>query len=521
VTDTRCVMGIDFGTEGVRVGIFDGVGSPVGFSSSGYGTDHPRAGWAEQDADEWWFALSEAVPAALRDGNITGRDIDGISVDATSSTVLAVDADGRPLRPAILWMDVRASEQAERVSATSDPALKYSGGGRVSAEFGLPKALWLRDQEPETYDAATYILDCADWATQRLTGERAASINTTTCKYYFDRDEGGWPGGLYDKLDATDLLDRFPKERDIANVGQPVGVLRREAAEELGLKADTPVAEGSVDAYAGALGLGVVEPGTLALITGSSHVLIAQSAEPVHDPGFWGAYTDAMIPGLYTIEAGQASTGSVVAWLKNQLAGGVLVEAERRGVDPYDILGELARRVAVGSDGMLVLDYFQGNRSPHTDPRARGAISGLSLSHGLGHLFRAVIEGICYGTEDILRTLRDNEFVPKMNVVSGGPAKSELWMQIHADVSNIPITFTEVSEGPVLGAAIQAAVGAGIYPDLRTAARNMVRFGRTIEPDPARHEEYRFWVERYRELYRGIRDVQHHVVGHLDGDAAS
>jgi sugar (pentulose or hexulose) kinase len=130
-----------------------------------------------------------------------------------------------------------------------------------------------------------------------------------------------------------------------------------------------------------------------------------------------------------------------------------------------------------------------------------------------------VIEGICYGTEDILRTLRDNEFVPRMNVVSGGPAKSELWMQIHADVSNIPITFTEVSEGPVLGAAIQAGVGAGIYPDLVTAARSMVRFGRTIEPDAARHEEYRFWVERYRELYRGIRDVQHDVVGHLDGGA--
>ncbi|MBV9006634.1 MAG: hypothetical protein JO181_18355, partial [Solirubrobacterales bacterium] len=329
----------------------------------------------------------------------------------------------------------------------------------------------------------------------------------------------GWPRGLYEKLEATDLLDKLPQEQDVVDVGQPVGGLRREVAEELGLRPDTPVAEGSVDAYAGALGLGVVEPGTLALITGSSHVVIAQSAEPVHDPGFWGAYTDAMIPGLYTIEAGQASTGSVVAWFKNQLADGVLPVAEQRGVDPYDILGEMASEVPVGSEGLLVLDYFQGNRSPHTDPHARGAISGLSLSHGLGHLFRAVIEGICYGTEDILSTLRDNGYVPKMNVVSGGPAKSELWMQIHADVSNVPITFTEVSEGPVLGAAIQAAVAADIYPDLPTAAKSMVRFGRTIEPDAERHEEYRFWVERYRELYRGIRDVQHDVVEHLRASA--
>jgi len=508
------LMGIDLGTEGVRVGIFDREGAPAAFSSSAYETHHPRAGWAEQDPDQWWSALKQAVPAALSDGDVRAGEIAGISVDATSSTVLAVDADGRPLRPAILWMDVRASAQAERVTAADHAALKYSGHADVSAEFGLPKALWLREHEPDTYQAAEYILDAADWATQRLTGERTLSINTASCKYYFDRDAGGWPTELYEQVGAPDLLDKFPS--NVVDVGQPVGGLRRPVAEELGLEPDTPVAEASVDAYAGALGLGVVEPGALALITGSSHVIIGHAAEPVHDPGFWGAYTDALIPGLYTVEAGQASTGSVVAWFKNQLAGGVLAEAERRGVDAYDILGELAGEVPVGSNGLLVLDHFQGSRSPHADPHARGAMSGLSLSHGPGHVFRALIEGVCYGTEDILRTLRDHEFVPKLTVVSGGPANSELWMQIHADVSNVPITFAEVNEGPVLGSAIQASVGAGIHPDLSTAAKSMVRLGRTIEPDAARHEEYRFWVDRYQELYGAIRDVQHQVVDHLD-----
>jgi ribulose kinase len=167
---------------------------------------------------------------------------------------------------------------------------------------------------------------------------------------------------------------------------------------------------------------------------------------------------------------------------------------------------------------LLVLDYFQGSRSPHADPHARGAISGLSLSHGLGHVFRALMEAVCYGTEDILRTLRNHEFVPKMTVVSGGPANSELWMQIHADVSNVPITFTEVSEGPVLGSAIQASVGAGIHPDLSTAAKSMVRLGRTIEPDAARHEEYRFWSSATGELYAANPDVQHEVAAHRGRD---
>lgn len=516
MTDRTYLMGIDLGTEGVRVGIFDREGAPAGFSSSAYETHHPRAGWAEQDPDQWWSALKQAVPAALSDGDVRAKEIAGLSVDATSSTVLAVDADGQHLRPAILWMDVRASAQAERVTAADHAALKYSGHADVSAEFGLPKALWLRDHEPDTYEAAEHILDAADWATQRLTGERTLSINTASCKYYFDRDAGGWPTDLYEQVGAPDLLDKFPS--DVVDVGQPVGGLRGPVAEELGLEPDTPVAEASVDAYAGALGLGVVEPGALALITGSSHVIIGHAAEPVHDPGFWGAYTDALIPGLYTVEAGQASTGSIVAWFKNQLAGGVLAEAERRGVDAYDILGELAREVPAGSNGLLVLDHFQGSRSPHADPHARGAISGLSLSHGPGHVFRALIEGVCYGTEDILRKLRDHEFVPKLTVVSGGPANSALWMQIHADVSNVPITFAEVNEGPVLGSAIQASVGAGIHPDLSTAAKSMVRLGRTIEPDAARHEEYRFWVDRYQELYGAIRDVQHQVVEHLDRD---
>ncbi|MBV9820542.1 MAG: hypothetical protein JOZ07_19615 [Solirubrobacterales bacterium] len=373
--------------------------------------------------------------------------------------------------------------------------------------------MWIRDHEPEVFEHASYILDCADWITHRLTGEWTASVNTASSKYYFDRDAGGWPTRLYELADAVDVLDKLPG--DVLDVGAPVGEgLHRAVAAELGLKPGIPVGQSSVDAYAGALGLGVVDPGSLALITGSSHVIIAQAAEPVHDSGFWGAYTDAIVPGLYTIEAGQAATGSIVAWFTENLAGGVLGEARRRDVDAYELLGEMAGEVPIGCDGLVMLDYFQGNRSPHTDPRARGAITGLSLSHGLGHLFRAVMEAVCYGTEEILQTMRSNGVQPTVNVVSGGPARSELWMQMHADVSGIPIAFTKVSEGPVLGAAIQAGVGAGIYPDLPTAVEAMVSRERTLEPDPARHEEYRYWNERYRDLYAALRELQHDVARH-------
>jgi FGGY-family pentulose kinase len=506
-------MGIDYGTGGVRVGLFDREGMPKGFNAVEFATHHLRSGWAEQDPDVWWSSLVQAVHGGLQESGVSPDEIAGISIDATASTVLALDESGRHLRPAIMWMDVRASEQATRVSETGDPALKYNGFGAVSAEWGLPKALWIKENEPDVYARAKYIVDCGDWLINRLTGEWAASINMASSKFYYDRDEGGWPEQLYEAVGGADLLAKFPEA--VLDLGVPVGGLRSDVAQELGLRPDTPVAEGAVDAYAGALGLGVVEPGTMALITGSSHVMIGQSATPIHGHGFWGSYTDAMIPGQYTVEAGQVSTGSIVAWFKDNFAADAVAEGERRGVDPYVILTEKAEQVPIGSDGLVVLDYFQGNRTPHTDPYVRGQISGLSLGHGQGHVFRAIIEGICYGTEDVFRAMRVREFEPKLTVVSGGPAKSDLWMQMHADVSNVPISLTRVSEGPVLGAAMLAAVGAGIYPDIPTAAQSMVHTERTIEPDQARHEEYEFWFERYIEMYPGVKDVMHKMVRHV------
>ena len=509
------LLGIDIGTGGVRVGVFDPEGKPVVFTGREFALEHPRPGWAEQDPDEWWSALVAAVRAATEEGGVVAEDIAGISVDATSSTVLAIDKKGRHLRPAIMWMDVRSSEQAGRIAQTEDDALKYNGHGPVSAEWGLPKALWIKDNEPDVYQNARHICDCADWLIQRLTGEWTCSLDIASAKYYYDRNGGGFPQTLYDAVDAEDLLEKFPES--VLDLGTVAGELGRDVAEELGLKEGTLVAEGGVDAHVGAIGLGVVEPGKMALITGSSHVMIGQTSEPIHDPGFWGAYTDAIIPGQYTVEAGQASTGSVVAWFKNQFAGDAAAEAKRRGVDTYDVLSELARDVPIGSHGLIVLDYFQGNRSPYTDPLARGMMFGLTLSHTPGHVFRAIIEGICYGTENILRTMREHDFEPKLNVVSGGPATSDLWMQMHADVSNVPISFTEVSDGPVLGAAMLAAVGAGIYPDIPGAAGKMVHTAHTIEPDPRRHEEYRFFVDRYLEAYPQMKELMHKTERHVAG----
>lgn len=501
------LLGCDFGTSGVRAGIFDAEGNPVVFKGREFETQFPRSGWAEQDPEVWWAGFVEAVSEAVAESGLKPEQIVGLSTDATSSTVVAVGEDDRPLRPAIMWMDVRAADQAARMAATGDEALKYCGHGDVSAEWGLPKALWLKEKAPDVWERTRHLVDCNDWITHRLTGEWASSVNILAAKYFHDRDTGGHARSLLDAVGFADFLDKVPQR--VLSLGEVVGGLRADVAAELGLAAGIPVAMGAIDAHAGALGLGVVEPGTMALITGSSHVMIGQSASPVHGTGFWGAYTDAMIPGQYTVEAGQVSTGSVVRWFKDRFASEEAMVAQREGRDTYDILTEEAERVPIGSDGLIWLDYFQGNRSPHTDPLVRGAVWGLGLGHGAAHLFRSLLEGICYGSEAIFAAMRQQGYDPSNLVITGGPTKNSLWMQMHADVSNAPVQLTKVADGPSLGSAILAAVGAGIHPDVATAAKAMVQVVSTIEPNAEAHEKYQFLQQLYEATYPALKDLMH------------
>ena len=512
MTDGQYLRGIDLGTGGARAGIFDVHGYPKAASSTEWETRFPRTGRAEQNPQDWWDGAVRAVRQAVADSGLAPEQIAGISLDATSATVVAMDNNGEHLRPAILWMDVRAADQAERVRQTGAAALKYAGSGPVSAEWGLPKAMWLRENEKETWDSAAVVTDCTDWMVKKLTGEWTMSLNHAAGKYFHDNSVGGWPEELYSKLGAEEILAKYPQR--VLPIGEVVGGLTAAAAEALGLKEGTPVAEGAIDAHAGAIGLGVVAPGTMALITGSSHVIIAQSDVPLHAEGIWGAYTDALVKGQYTVEAGQASTGSIVAWYKNQFAKEAGARAAEQGVDPYDILNEMATDIPIGSDGLVFMDYFQGNRTPHSDPHVRGAVHGLGLGHTEAHIYRSILEGVAYGTEDILRVMRANGFDPQTTVVSGGAAHSEVWMQIHADVANMPMQFTEVQEGPTLGSAMLAAIGAGIYPDLQSAAENMVHVTDVLEPNPEAVEAYRFYTDRYLETYPALKEVMHKVTAH-------
>jgi FGGY-family pentulose kinase len=502
------IIGIDAGTGGIRVGIFDKEGTPVSFATEEYKTYHSKPGWAEQDPNEWWRALVAATRRAVEESGIKVDDIVAVGVDGTSSTVICLDKNHKLIRKAILWMDNRSAPQARKIFSAKDPVLKRTKAG-VSAEWLIPKVLWLKESEPESYEKTRYFMEQVDWLNFKLVGQITVSINHITHRWFYNDRKGGWPTGFYKKIGLEEVVNKFPNR--ILKLGDEIGKLQKSAADILGLRPGILVAEGGCDAYIGMLGLNVTIPGRAALIAGSSHVLLPITDREVYIKGIFGIHPDCVIPGLNVLEGGQVSSGSIVKWFKENFTKQEELEAAKRGETHYNILNEKAGDVPIGSEGLIVLDYWQGNRNPYTDYRVQGAVWGLTLKHTVGHIFRAIMEGVAYGTENILRTLSENGLKVNEIYISGGIVKSDLWLHIHADVSNIPYYVTEFSESTVLGSAICAAKGAGIYNNLVEASGNMVRVKHVIEPDKHNHEVYSFYFDKYKRTYFALRELMYEM----------
>ncbi|MFQ6098010.1 MAG: ribulokinase, partial [Armatimonadota bacterium] len=488
--------------------IVDLRGTVIASASQEYSIDFPEVSWAEQRAQDWWDAAKATCRECLVQSGVRADDIVGVSVDGTSCTVVVCKADGTPLRPVILWMDQRAHAQAERVTATGHKMLKYVGGSE-SAEWMLPKARWLKENEPAVYEKADYVVEGTDWLMFRLTGKWAASLNNVTCKWNYARPEGGWAPDLLSEVGLDDIMDKWPDA--VLAMGERAGELSRSAADDLGLKEGTPVAQGGIDAYAAMMGLGVVHPGRMALVMGSSTCHMALAAEGVFGTHVWGPYPDALLPGTWVLEGGQTATGSIVKWFRDNFCSAEVHEAQRQGRNPYEVLDEKASAVEPGAEGLVVIDYWQGNRTPLRDPLARGMLWGLSLRHGVGHIMRAIYEGTAFGTRHILEDLAQGGYRPEVIYACGGGARSRLWLQIHADACGVPICLTENPDATVLGTAICAAVGAGQFGSVPEASARMVRVREQVDPNPELKSVYDFYYDKYVRTSPRRRELMHEV----------
>lgn len=510
----RYVLGIDAGTESIRSVIYDDQGHCVSVGVSENKTVFPRTGWCEQGVEQWERSIVGSIRDALANAPISPDQVEGVGVDATTCTVIHLDENRRPLRNAIMWMDLRAAKEAEEISRTGDPALKYVGYDRISAEWFPCKNLWVKRNQPDIYRKASTIFEHTDWVAFWLTGQITASINTVTVRWLYNVKEGGFPTSLYKAIDLDDIFDKLPQR--IVRIGEVVGGITKEVSELTGLQAGIPVAGGAADASIGVIGVNALRPGKLALVTGSSQLHLGLTDVELHAPGIFGTYPSGLIPEAEMIEAGQTSTGSVLNWFMSDFLSAELKrEAEQRGISAYELMNEKAAEIPPGSEGVLVLEHWQGNRSPWVDATSRGVIRGLTLRHTPAHIYRAIMEGVAYGTAVILRVMKDGGVVFDEIIACGGATNSPLWMQIMADVTGKPITIPEEQQAVSLGSAIAATVAADIYASLEEAAGVMVRTATTVEPELKNARMYSELVNQYSLTYEALKDVSSRLVNYV------
>jgi xylulokinase len=490
---TPTFFGIDVGTSGVKALAVDGGGRVVARAEASYPLSTPRVGWAEQDPEDWWRA-AEAALARLR---AQAGAPAGIGLSGQMHGLVVLDARDRVLRPAILWNDQRtAAECVEIEEALGRRRLIELTGNRALTGFTAPKLLWLRRHEPDVYAEIARIALPKDYVRLRLCGEHATDVSDASGTLLLDVAGRRWSDEVLTALE----LDRswLPRVLESPEVS---GTTRE----------GVPVAAGGGDQAAGALGVGVVHPGPVSVVLGTSGVVFSALERFAADPeGRVHAFCHA-VPGVWHAMGVMLSAGGSLRWLRDVMGAGA----------SYDELATEAARWPPGADGLLFLPYLAGERTPHADPDARGAFVGLSVRHDRGALVRAVLEGVAFGLRDSLDLVGELGGVGGLGGgraaggavggaagrVSGGGARSELWLQIVASVLELPLERVAVDEGAAFGAALLAGVAAGEWPDVHAAVAATVAPRGQIEPVPEWIERYREQRTRFRALYPAVRAV--------------
>jgi len=491
----RYVVGVDTSTTATKALIVGENGSVVAVGDCAYGYDTPFPTWSEQDPELWWAATVAALGSAIDTAGVDPSDIDAIGLTGQMHGSVLLDDKGDVVRPALLWNDQRTAEECDEIRERvgRDTLIATTGNDAITG-FTSPKLLWVRNHEPEHWDRVRTVLLPKDYVRYRLTDFAAVDVAGGSGTGLFDLAKRTWSGPVLDALD----LDRnlFPEPYEGPEI---TGRLSREAAEATGLLAGTPVVAGGGDQSANAVGVGAIRSGVVALSLGTSGVVFATTNGPsIDEEARVQAFCHA-VPERWHMMGVMLSAAGSLRWLRDTVAP---------DTEFADLIGG-ASEVAAGSDGLFFLPYLSGERTPHSDPKARGAFVGLTTSHDLRHMTRAVLEGVAFGLRDGLDLMmRAGVARPDAIRASGGGTRSELWRQILADVLEARIDTVTTEEGAAYGAALLASVGAGIHDSVDSAVEHSVRSQPAAEPGPDA-DAYRDRHRLYQELYPALRPIFH------------
>lgn len=490
---STALLGIDVGTTATKVTLAAPDGAILAEATAACTQYSPHPGWAEADPHEWWSNVTTLVPEGLAKAGLDGGAVAAIGVSGMVPTLICADEDGMPLRRSIQQNDSRATVEIDELrDELADVDVLARTGSQITAQSIGPKIRWLARHEPEVLTATAWIAGSYDWMTFRLTGRQGVEANWALESGLYDLAQHDWDAQLLDAAGAkTDWLG------PVGRCDEVVGAVTEQAAAATGLAAGTPVTAGSADHVASAFSAGLRDEGDLLVKLGGAGDILLTLAQPVVDERLFLDYH--LVPDLWLLNGCMAASGSVLRWFQRELADGTA----------FRDLDSAAAEVSAGSDGLLCLPYFLGEKSPINDPRARGAFVGLHLGHTRAHLYRAVLEAIAYGFAHHVEVFAERDLAVHRVRVTNGGSRSRLWRQIVADVLGLPLESLVAHPGSSLGAAFAAgvAVDAVDWHDIDRFARP----DETVTPDPARHRDYRGLYEAYRELYPALAPISHRL----------
>jgi xylulokinase len=485
------VIGIDTSTTATKAVVIDRDGAVVAEGVDSYDYDVPRTGWSEQDPGLWWRATTRALRSALARGNIDPGSVVGVGLTGQMHGLVLLDSEHRVLRPAILWNDQRTAEQCDAIRdrVGADHLVEVTGNEAMTG-FTAPKLLWVRDHEPGIFARVAHVLLPKDHVRLHLTGELAVDKADGAGTLLFDIADRDWSQEVLDALDIErDWLPRTFEGPEIT------GVITAAAAEATGLLPGTPVVAGGGDQAANAVGVGAVDPGTMALSLGTSGVVFAPTDSPrIASGGRVHAFCHA-VPDRWHLMGVMLSAAGSLRWYRDTVAP----------EQDFASLTDEAAIAPVGSGDLWFLPYLTGERTPHPDPYIRGAFVGLDVGHRRPHLTRAVLEGVAFGLRDALQLMLEAGVpAPDQIRASGGGIRSRVWCQILADVLGTEIATVATAEGAAFGAGLLAAVGAGWYGTVQDATAAVVAVTPVAAPG-ADAQRYRELHAIYQQLYPALR----------------
>jgi xylulokinase len=507
MTGDQVLMGIDIGTSASKGVIVALDGTVIAEHSTPHGFDIPHPGWAEHDADTvWWHDFCVISRALLDKAPIRPEQIAAVGCSAIAPTMLPLDEHYRPLRPAILYgIDTRAAAEIQELTQTLGEQRIYDRTGQfLTSQSVGPKVLWYRRNEPELYRRTRKIVTASTYLVYRLTGRFV--VDNYVAPYFtpfFNVDKLCWDEEFVEPICPVDWLPETLWATEAA------GLVTPQASAETGIPVGTPVATGTADAASEAISAGAIDPGDLMVMYGTTMFLIQALDTYRRHPSLWASVY--CIPGQAALAAGMSTSGALIRWFRDEF-GQVERDVEHKlGINAYKLLGGQAAEVPAGSNGLITLPYFSGERTPINDPNARGMIMGLTLTHRRAHIYRSCLEGIAYGLRHNIETMASIGAMPRRLVAVGGGLKDPLWLQICSDVTGMPQEVPERAVGAAYGDAYLAGYAAGLFVDSRPLKKQWVKIVKTVEPTLHNKNVYDELYAIYHRLYRNTHEEMHRL----------